>query len=131
VYFITLNVRRRARVLSVIRDGRALHTDAGNEVEQALVTVCARYRGVALDTWVIMPDHVHVVVKLGVDAEKGLHALIGMVKGLSARMINRLWDTEGRRFWQRGFDCGVVRTAEQLARVRQYVTQNPNRWPPT
>lgn len=61
-YFVTICVRKRLRLLSRIRDGRVVLTDAGAVVEEVWHMLPGRYTEIDLDAFVIMPDHVHGII---------------------------------------------------------------------
>jgi REP element-mobilizing transposase RayT len=84
-------------------------------------------RACTLLAWVVMNDHVHVVVApvTGVRLETLLHSW----KSYTATRMVR----EHRRagpVWQRGYYDRVVRNEDELQRFTDYVTRNPwKRWP--
>jgi len=53
---------------------------------------------------------------------------VGTFKSYSARAVNRLRDTRGQPVWQRGFYDHVVRTEGALARLSEYIVNNPLQW---
>jgi putative transposase len=128
MYFVTTLVRKRACVLSRIEDGRTVLTDVGVLVDRALMTVVDRCHGVELNAHVIMPDHVHLIVRIAADNAVGLPRVVGMFKGLSARWINLQRQALGIAFWQRSFQVSVLHTAYELVRARLYVANNPRHW---
>jgi REP element-mobilizing transposase RayT len=87
--------------------------------EQGLVDADGRdYR---LQAWMVMPNHVHLVV----DAwHVPLSRLIDLWKGRSARRANL---TLGRRgaFWQADYFDTLVRDETHLRRAIRYTEQNP------
>ena len=77
-----------------------------------------------LSSYVIMPNHVHATVKpLG---DYGLEAILGGWKGFTARRINQRIGRTGSRWEQEAYDR-IVRDAEHLYRVVQYIGNNPGR----
>ncbi|MGJ8725228.1 MAG: transposase [Roseibacillus sp.] len=75
-----------------------------------------------LGDYVIMPNHVHVlVIPLG---ENILHQIVGAWKGFSSRQMNQ---KEGRSgaLWQRESFDHAVRTERQLQRFVDYIADNP------
>jgi len=73
--------------------------------------------------WVIMPDHLHWLLRLG-DAD--LAGLMKRLKGRSARRINRYLGLGGL-FWQAGYHDRAVRREEDLRVVARYIIANPIR----
>jgi len=79
----------------------------------------ARYRLLA---WCVMPNHVHVLLKLA--AQSSLGAVIRSWKGASAVEINRLLDRSGP-LWQREYHDRFIRDLDHLYDCRAYIHHNP------
>ena len=75
-----------------------------------------------LGAWVVMPNHVHVIVKPrpGHQLSEILHSW----KRFTAREINRLRGSEGQ-LWQHESYDHIVRGEESLHRIREYIERNP------
>jgi REP element-mobilizing transposase RayT len=73
-----------------------------------------------LHSFVVMPNHVHVVVTPRVPARERL----GRLKGFTAREGNRILGMSGRRFWQDESYDHVVREGG-FERIREYIEWNP------
>jgi REP element-mobilizing transposase RayT len=73
--------------------------------------------------WVVMPDHVHLLLELG---GAGLSVVLKRLKARSAVMLNREIGRAGR-FWQPGFHDHALRREEDLLSVARYVVANPLR----
>jgi len=104
-------------------------------VTRQIALLPTRLAGVHVDTHVVMPNHVHVIIALeDVGARQasplrvGLGRVIAAFKSGSAREINTLRGIPGARVWQRGYHDHVIRDAADLQRVREYVESNPIRW---
>lgn len=74
--------------------------------------------------FVVMPDHIHWVFKLG--EIKTLSNTVGFVKGLSARRINQQRSISGA-IWQHGFHENMIRGEGDLREIIRYVVANPLR----
>lgn len=73
--------------------------------------------------WVIMPNHVHVVVRpLG---KWTLSKILQSWKGFSAHEANRRLDRVGKSFWQPESYDHLIRNDEDLHRCCHYTTMNP------
>jgi REP element-mobilizing transposase RayT len=80
-----------------------------------------RYR---LFAWCIMPNHVHVVVRLlpGNDLAVVVHSW----KSFSAKQANRILGSKGA-FWQREYYDHLIRDEEEFERAVRYVAENPTK----
>jgi putative transposase len=127
-YFVTFVVRGRAAVLSHVNERILELTEAGRLVASSWTSVVDRTPGVALDSLVIMPDHVHAIVLLRRAGTVHVGRVVGAVKGLSAWRIHQLWSRSTGPFWERGYHDSMVRDEEHLERLRRYIHENPARW---
>ncbi len=81
-----------------------------------------------LEAYCIMPNHVHLVcTPLQIDGVYiPMSAILHSLKGNTAYQANRLLGRQGR-FWQHESYDHVVRDAEELNRIVNYVLENPRR----
>jgi putative transposase len=75
-----------------------------------------------LNAYVVMPNHVHLLVTPEVDPAIFLRS----IKGFSARRINEFLGQTGALWQQESYDH-VVRNKEEFGRIRSYIEQNPVR----
>ncbi|RME95753.1 MAG: hypothetical protein D6766_02430, partial [Verrucomicrobia bacterium] len=75
-----------------------------------------------LDEYVIMPNHVHALLKPL--APHTLTDILHSWKSYTAHAINRLLGRKGQLWEHESFDH-LVRTREQLERLRRYIRENP------
>jgi REP element-mobilizing transposase RayT len=57
-----------------------------------------------------------------------LGQLFGAFKTISAKRINLLRGAPGLPVWQRDFYERVIRDEDELARIHQYIIDNPANW---
>ncbi len=119
----------------------------GRIVRETWVALPSHYPHIALDAFVIMPDHVHGIIIIGgtgtvgsvgadlrpapteVPATRhGLPEIVRAFKSFSARRINEVRITPGVSVWQRKYYEHVVRDEADLARIRAYIQDNPAGW---
>ena len=68
--------------------------------------------------------------KVNGSAWKGeLGTIVGTYKSTTARLINGINHTPGVPFWQRNYYEHIIRSEEDLDRIRVYIQDNPRRWP--
>ena len=109
IYLVTAVTRNRQRVFDDLRAARLLIR--GLRQEQDL----GRARTLS---FVIMPDHLHWLLELGVGAD--LSVVVRAVKAVTAKRL-------GGTVWQRGFHDHAVRRDEDLLAIARYVVANPLR----
>jgi REP element-mobilizing transposase RayT len=76
-----------------------------------------------LDAFVVMANHIHVLVSPRVPVPR----LLQSVKGYTAREANRVLGRTGEPFWQSESYDHWVRDEAEFERVRAYVEHNPVR----
>ena len=76
-----------------------------------------------LHAWVVMPNHVHLLLTPNIEPSVVLRRL----KGASARQANQLLGLTGQPFWQDESYDRLVRSQEEFERIENYVLQNPVR----
>jgi len=111
-------------------------------VERCWEDLVNHYPDVALDEFVVMPNHVRGVIWLRDAGRAGLkpaptseggrrHGLPEIVRALktfSARKINELRGTPGGPVWQRNYYERVVRSERELNAIREYIRANQLNW---
>lgn len=76
-----------------------------------------------LGPWVVMPNHVHVIVQpLGPQL---LDRVVKSWKGFTAREANKLLQRTGDSFWAREYYDHLVRDDKEGARLADYIHDNP------
>lgn len=79
-----------------------------------------------LGVYVVMPNHVHAVVRPLLAPDYDLEDVCRTWKGRSARGINRRLESSGS-LWQRESYDRIIRDEEHLWRVIQYIGRNPGK----
>ena len=76
-----------------------------------------------LHAWVIMPNHVHLLITPRTDVSK----IMQQLKGSTARLGNQLLGLTGRPFWQNESYDHMVRNSVEFGRIENYIVLNPVR----
>lgn len=74
-----------------------------------------------LHAWVIMANHVHVLLTPAIHPSR----LMASLKGSTAREANKLLGRTGERFWQGEYYDRWVRNEDEFRRIRDYIERNP------
>jgi putative transposase len=123
-YFVTVCTRERRCILGEVETDRVALSHYGRAVVGEIERLPYRL-DVDLDDFVVMPNHVHLIVGLRTRARQAsplrLGTVVGSLKAGSTREV-------GRALWQRGYYEHVIRGEDDLARLREYIATNPIRW---
>jgi putative transposase len=152
---VTIVTRNRLCLFGDISDGEMVLSDTGRIAEVSWVGLSSRFPTVPLDSFVVMPNHIHGIITVGAQfiapdsaqfiapasvphnqagiAQDGavnraptLGEIIRTYKAALTRMIRQTVNLEFA--WQRNYYEHVVRSEESLNRIRQYILENPARW---
>jgi REP-associated tyrosine transposase len=140
-YSVTICTHERVRCLGDVVDGDVSLSPIGMVAAEEWLKIPRDNPRVVLDEWVIMPDHAHGILifqgkapKDGKTDTKYLRAqslgiAIGRFKSEATKRI--WWNLKRPEFaWQPRFHDIILRTPEDLDRVRAYIRDNPARWTP-
>ena len=108
-------------------------------IEKYWFELTSRLAGVELDSFMIMPNHVHGIIWIiegaassaptpGSKNSPTLGDVVRVFKSTSAIKINRIFSRTGRSIWQRNYYEHVIRDEESLDKIREYIINNPVSW---
>jgi REP element-mobilizing transposase RayT len=80
---------------------------------------------VTMFTYCIMPDHVHLLLKLNEGYGKSLPNWVAAFKKYNARILSMEFDI--KPLWQANFYEHIVRKDESLKTIAEYIVNNPAR----
>jgi REP element-mobilizing transposase RayT len=133
---VTIDVDYREWRFGSIEHGVVQLNAAGRMVKVEWQALPARFPGVELDDYVVMPDHVHGILFIGTDPEvqpPTLSRVMQAFKSITAVRYGRgvrdgRYPPLRRALWQRSFHDRVLRDGRDLDVARGYVTGNPGSW---
>jgi putative transposase len=124
-YFVTICTHEKLCWFGEVLGGRFVATQLGEIVEEVWRSLPERFGQVMLDDYVVMPNHVHGLLVL----EPGPSPLGAMVRAFKAASTHLIRASGLEQFgWQRNYHEHMVRNAEALHRIRQYIRNNPRTW---
>lgn len=144
VYFVTVCVNGRHWVLSEIV-GRGLAPaevrllPCGRLVEAEFLALPTRYPSVCVDKYVIMPNHIHVLLRLkeagdthgcqaGASPRPTLPQVVGAFKSLSTRSWKERLERCPDRLWQSSYHDHIIRNEADYLAHWTYIDENPAHW---
>jgi len=131
---VTIVVRDRLCTFGDVRKDTVLLNDAGEMVQRQWRELGVRFEGVDVETFVVMPNHLHGLVSMCfIPNPPTLGRLVGAFKSMTTRDYaagaDRGWWRPMRHgLWQRGYYDHVVRDEADEARVVEYIHANPINW---
>ncbi|MEW5920646.1 MAG: transposase [Bacillota bacterium] len=137
-YFVTICTYEKQKILCHIdlsiegvEKSTIKHTEIGLKVEHSLLNIPTLFSGVSVDQYIIMPNHLHLIIvltKTGGHGDPPLHDIIGRFKSFTTREFNIIKRTKGKLLWQRNYYEHVIRDEDELNSTRQYIIDNPAKW---
>ena len=129
-YFVTISTVNYLCLLSEIRDQQVLLSPIGSIISECLHEMGQRYPQAELDQFVVMPNHVHVLLYLNSHSTQSpLYQIIGAFKAASTRLCRQQQLLkEDDLLWMRSFHDRIVRNEEELAKFSRYIRTNPSNW---
>ena len=123
-YFITVCTKERKRILSDIVG------DDAHIVPKPIGRIAEKYiRHVPeIEKYVIMPDHIHMIIRLDDGAMRASPPTKNRVAGI-VRSIKALTTKEvGEAVFQRSYYDHVIRNQQDYDEVWEYIENNPRKW---
>jgi REP element-mobilizing transposase RayT len=85
---------------------------------------------VQLDTFVVMPNHIHGILWLNPDGDDPVQSsLISVIKSFKALSAKRIYQLGySQTLWQRSYYETIIRDEDHLNAAREYLKSNPMNW---
>lgn len=143
-YFVTICTYNRETILG--RDVGAIHespatgialTQIGKIVSDTAETLPQRFPEIKLEKYVVMPNHVHLLLLIDRDPrairESPLQSgrsliskVVGYFKMNSSKKAHKI--EPGLMLWQRSFHDHIIRNDVDYLRIWEYIDTNPIKW---
>ena len=136
-YFVTICTHEKRCILSEIHVGEQLAapetrlSPLGQIVETQLLALPKRFPTLRLDQYVIMPNHVHLLLTIpesagGASSSPTIVSAVQALKSQTARLCSAAYGF--KPLWQRSFHDHVVRGEADYQAIREYMENNPANW---
>lgn len=144
LFFVTVSTFNKIHYFGTIVDGSMAYTEIGKRMVDDILNLGSHFQDVEVDEWIIMPNHVHIILKIGSgDYREGLiestnrltlgkeskrsrlSSIIGGLKSGVKRYANQnnfLFD------WNPGFYEHIIRTPESYKNIKYYIRNNIKKW---
>jgi len=137
-YFITICTKDRKQILSkitkdknydIVGDGFAVPqlTKYGIIVDKYINLINTKYPMIKVDKYVIMPNHIHLLLIIESDGTANPSPTIGSIIGWFKYSITKYID-ESTNIFQRSFHDHIIRNKNDYLKIWEYIDNNPLKW---
>ena len=110
---------------------KVILTPIGEIVKEQILELENRYGNVEIKSYVIMPDHIHILIYLRIDegAASGsptLSTVVRAFKSITSRKCKTLFGTD--KMFQRSYADHIIRNRKDYEKHLKYIHENPIRW---
>ena len=138
-YFVTILTHNRQKLFW---DYDKLN-DIGRMVEKDICSLSAHFNDVKVDNYIVMPDHVHLLVTIGCDALENndkmilaevlgenihskLNVIIGSLKSGITRKFHKI--NPSVKVWHKSYFDHIIVNKKEFDEIWDYIDANPIRW---
>jgi len=144
-YYVTICTQNRECIFGKIVNAEIKLSPIGQIVQQEWYNISCRFEDIELDEFIIMPNHLHGIINVGVPLVGALdNAIIQNIRA-GTSPAPTLGDIVGSfkslcifncrnnglnagKLWQRNYFERVIRNEYELDLIRNYIIYNPIQW---
>ena len=143
-FFVTIQAAFNKTIFGAIVGEKCVLNEFGSAVSEVIEGLGSHYPGTYVDCFVVMPNHVHLVVRIEAGAEPRQPEIggnrthqLGYVIGRFKSYVFKLYRDfkvkggvvdVGETPWQRDYWEKLITKYDQLVAIRKYIAENPKRW---
>ena len=121
MYFITICVKDRLEILGKIIEDNIKLTKEGKIVKQNITKIEKIYKNVIIDEYVIMPNHIHILLLINYKSSSTISKIIKHFKTNISREIQY-------SIWQKSFYEHIIRNEKEYLKIKEYIKNNIINW---
>ena len=136
-YFITICTHNKQCILGDIIVGQGLApaeinlSQYGNIAKDQLLDLENRYKSIKIDKYVIMPNHIHLIMRInnpaGASPCPTISDIICSFKSLTTRACNKS-DNKTQKIFQTSFHDHIIRNEKDYKKIWEYIDTNAIKW---
>jgi len=142
-YLLTLCSFDKLDLFGRVVDSTVELSQLGQIAEKCWLDLPLHFQNAELDSFIIMPNHFHGILVLNCrgtacraqafeafsePVSNSVPTIVRSFKSAVTRRIRELSGDSEMVVWQRGYHEHVIRKAEDINRVREYIMNNALRW---
>jgi REP element-mobilizing transposase RayT len=124
-YYVTIDVLDFKSILGRVEDKRIILSELGAAVENAWKGLPERFKNITLGDFIIMPNHMHGIIRIRKKTNKTLHDMVRAFKSISAIAINKIRNTPGTKIWQSKYYDSIINGEIKYFFITEYILNNP------
>lgn len=121
MYFITICTKNRLELLGKIEKENMILTDDGRIVKKYINQMFQKYNNIRIDEYVIMPNHIHMIIVINNKNEITIPRIIKQFKMVVSKNI-------GYSIWQKSFYEHIIRKEKDYYFIKEYIQNNIINW---
>ena len=121
-YFITICTHEKNCIFGTPLQLNSL----GKIAEKHILQLSSYYQTVLVDKYVVMPNHIHMILVLNGDENPSVTQIIGQFKRGITKEIRET--NPQMQIWQRSFHDHVIRDQAGYEKIWLYIEGNPQNW---
>ncbi len=136
-YFITICTKERRNYFwntvgaTIGRPQDVPLTRYGKIVDGAINNIPKIYPQITVDYYVIMPNHIHLLVQIYNDDENGRPMVAPTISRVVKQMKGYVTKETKEPIWQKLFHDHIIRNREDYEQASKYIYENPTNWETT
>lgn len=135
-FFVTSQIARNKSILGAIAGDCCILNALGEKVRDCWLAIPSKYPEVALDEFVVMPNHFHAILRIERRAQnrsQHLGFIMSRFKGATGYMYGKMRDASlvqdiGEHLWQFDYWDDIITSEQELEAMRGYIRANPANW---
>ena len=121
ITFCTFEKLNRFWEKNVFQENETIALSAcGKTAETAIRQIPLHYPGVSVDNYVIMPNHVHMILVLN-HSDISVSTIVRHLKGFITKTV-------GEPIFQHSFYDHIIRNIDEYEKIWNYIEDNPRKW---
>ncbi len=121
-YFITICTKKRLELLGNIENANQIKlTRAGEVAHKYIKEIEHVYEKIQIDEYVIMPNHIHMIIIIKEKERISISKVIQQYKGMVTKEL-------GYSIWQKLFYEHIIRTEKDYYIIKEYIQNNISNW---
>lgn len=148
-YFVTILVKHHSeRITKIVKEENnyvSIPFETGQIIEKTWNTIPEKFNKVAIDTYMIMPNHFHGIIHIlspseiiiksggGITGQKNPmlheHSIGKIIRWFKAKAAIEIRGKSDYTFkWQRNYHDAILWNEKSLIATRKYIIMNPENW---